>query len=294
MDGENEIKSSIGYERGKLIAMNNFRIDDFKLEFQLDKTELLDEVSDPVFVEGLLGVGHVGLLASNYLVSELESDKVGDVYSPHFSEPFKPGKTPGVVYSEEGIAVLNRNELYYIPEFDLFVYSGLYQGDYCEFYYRHANLMMDFCEDFDVDRVFTLGGLGIGQEKDEPRTRAVMTDPVQESVIRDHSSALKGEKDKPGVTGLSGLLIGLAHKNDMEGISLLGETHGAFPDARAAKSVLKSLSGILEIDVNLSGLEDKAEEIEKEKEEFKEKMRSMRRGGGGGRGREPGDKRYVG
>ncbi|MFW5911879.1 MAG: PAC2 family protein [Candidatus Hadarchaeota archaeon] len=252
----------------------------------------MDRVSDPIFVEGLLGVGQVGLLASDYLVEEIESVKVGEVYSPHFSEPFRPGKIPGVVYSEEGMGILNRNEIFFIPGFDLFVYKGLYQGDYCEFYYRHANLMMDFCEDFKVNRVFTLGGLGVGMEKDEPNTRAVITDPVQETAVEGHASVLKREKDRPGVTGLSGLLIGLAHKNDMEGISLLGETQGAFPDARAAKSVLTSLTGILGIDVDLSGLDERAEEIDREKEKFRKRMKSMQRGERGKR--EPGDKRYVG
>ncbi|KXA96613.1 hypothetical protein AKJ37_04825 [candidate division MSBL1 archaeon SCGC-AAA259I09] len=221
---------------------------------------------------------------------ELDFDKVADVYSSHFTEPFSRGKTPGVVYSGGGTAKLHFNELFYSSEHDLFVYKGLYQGDYCEYYYRHANLLMDFCEEHGVERVYTLGGLGTGVEKKEPETRAVITSPGQASKVRPCAKIHEGKENRPGVTGLSGLLIGLAEKNDMKALSLLGETHGSYPDAKAAKTVLSSLSEILEIDLDLSKLDDIAEQLEEKKEKFKRKMEALR-----GRGREErGDRRYVG
>ncbi len=81
-----------------------------------------------MFVEGLFGVGHVGLLSANHLVRELDFKEVAEVYSPHFSAPLSPGDTPGVVYSEEGTAKLHYNELFYNPENDLFVYKASTRG----------------------------------------------------------------------------------------------------------------------------------------------------------------------
>lgn len=270
--------------------MSGFRIENFDLEYEVDESRLREETLHPAFVEGLRGVGHVGLLASNHLIRELDFEKVANVYSTHFAEPFSRGKTPGVVYSEGDTVKLHFNELFYSSEQDLFVYRGHYQGDYCEYYYGHANMMMDFCEKYGVDSVYTLGGLGIGVEKEEPETRAVITQQEQVSRIRPHAEIHDGKENRPAVTGLSGLLIGLAEKNDMEAVSLLGETHGSYPDAKAAKSVLRSLSGLLKFDIDLSELDDIAEELEEKKEKFKRKMEALR----GRRGEERGDRRYVG
>ncbi|KXA96149.1 hypothetical protein AKJ38_03810 [candidate division MSBL1 archaeon SCGC-AAA259I14] len=51
----------------------------------------------------------------------------------------------------------------------------------------------------------------------------------------------------------------------MEAFSLLGETHGSYPDAKAAKTVLSSLSEILKVVLDLSKLDDIAEELQKKK-----------------------------
>lgn len=270
--------------------MSGFRIDDFKFEYLKDLEEIKSRVQNPTFVEGLFGVGHVGFLAANHLIEELNLDKVADVYSPHFAEPFSPKDTPGVVYTEEGVAELHKNELFWSPDDNLFVYRGLYQGDYCEFYYRHANRVIDLCEEVGVKEVFTLGGLGTGEEIEEPEARAVITSPDMKREIGQFAKVLEGKPNHPAVTGLSGLLIGLAFRNGMRGISLLGETHGAFPDPRAAKAVLETLCQIKGIDIDYEGLDEAAEEIESKRRDLKKRMKSLWRTGR----KEAGDTGYIG
>lgn len=41
-------------------------------------------LTDPVLVEGLPGVGHVGKLVAEHLLEELDSELVARVYSEHF------------------------------------------------------------------------------------------------------------------------------------------------------------------------------------------------------------------
>lgn len=270
--------------------MSKFLIEDFKIDYIVDSSELKDKTDSPVFIEGLLGVGHVGVLSANHLLKELNFDKIAHIYSPHFNTPFSSGDTPGVVYSKEGTAKLHSNELFYNHEHDLFVYRGFYQGDYCEFYYTHANMIMEFCIDYGVKEVYTLGGLGTGRKVKEPSTRAVITSGEQSDKINPHARILRGKENMPSVTGLSGLLIGLADKNGIDGVSLLGETYGPYPDALAAKSVLKSLSEILELDLDLSRLDDLAEELDEKREEFKKKMKTIQ----GKKRVEKGDRRYIG
>ena len=67
------------------------------------------------------------------------------------------------------------------------------------------------------------------------------------------------------IVGASGLLIGLGMLRKIPGTCLLGETHGYLPiaDAKAAEALLKVLLKVINISVNLEGLHEKAEKVEK-------------------------------
>ena len=66
-----------------------------------------------------------------------------------------------------------------------------------------------------------------------------------------------------GISGMNGLLIGVAALRGLEGACLLGETSGYVVDAGASKAVLELLSKILDIPIDTSKLEEKAEETSK-------------------------------
>jgi len=62
---------------------------------------------------------------------------------------------------------------------------------------------------------------------------------------------------------------------DMQALCLLGETKGHVPDPRAAKNVLKVLSKMLGLELDLSGLDAKIREAERIREEL-EKLELVR------------------
>jgi hypothetical protein len=66
------------------------------------------------------------------------------------------------------------------------------------------------------------------------------------------------------IFGASGLLLGLGMLRGIPGVCLMGETHGQIIDAKSAKSVLKVLTKILGIEVNMKKLAEKAKETEKQ------------------------------
>jgi hypothetical protein len=66
-----------------------------------------------------------------------------------------------------------------------------------------------------------------------------------------------------GISGMNGLLIGIASLRGLEGACLLGETSGYVVDAAASKSVLDALSGIIEVPIDTAKLREKAEETQK-------------------------------
>jgi proteasome assembly chaperone (PAC2) family protein len=70
------------------------------------------------------------------------------------------------------------------------------------------------------------------------------------------------------VFGIAGLSIGLARIRDMKGFSLLVDTPGMNPDVNAARYALTALGKYLNLNVDLSKLEESGGEIKKILESF--------------------------
>ena len=66
-----------------------------------------------------------------------------------------------------------------------------------------------------------------------------------------------------GIIGASGLILGLGMSNDMKGVCLMGETPGYFIDAEASKAVLTILQKLLNVELDIAKLEERAEETRK-------------------------------
>ena len=62
-------------------------------------------LKNPIFIEGLPGVGNVGRIAAGYLVEELGAKKFAELYSPHFM--------PFVLLHQTSEIHMLRNEFYY-------------------------------------------------------------------------------------------------------------------------------------------------------------------------------------
>ncbi len=71
----------------------------------------------------------------------------------------------------------------------------------------------------------------------------------------------KGEPGS-GIVGASGLLLGLGKVYGIEAVCLMGETSGYFVDPKGAEAVLRILSALLNVEVDFSALQDKAEQID--------------------------------
>ena len=66
------------------------------------------ELDNPIFIEALPGIGHVGKLAADHLIDELGATKFAEIYSPTFP--------PQVIVKDEGIIENMYNELYYLKD----------------------------------------------------------------------------------------------------------------------------------------------------------------------------------
>jgi uncharacterized protein (TIGR00162 family) len=218
------------------------------------------ELRDPIFIEGLPGVGNVGKLAAEHLLEEVGAKRFAVVFSKYFP--------PQVLVEDDGTIKLVRNELYYYRREggegpDLILLVGDYQGLTPEGQYELAQGIIDLCEDFGVSRIYTLGGFGVGKMVEEPRVLGAATTSELVEEMKDNGVIFSRGEPGSGIVGASGLLLGLGHNKGIGAVCLMGETSGYFIDPSAARQLLLILSSLLDIEVDLGKLEEKADQIER-------------------------------
>lgn len=216
------------------------------------------ELNEPIFIEALPGIGHVGKLVAEHLIHELGAQRFAELYSPSFP--------PQVFVGENGIIEPMKNEFYYLKsagedERDFIILVGNTQGLSPEGQYDICGSIIGFVEKYGVKDIYTLGGLGTGQHVEKTRVLGAATSEELIEMLEKHDVQLRSADG--GIIGASGLLLGLGMSRGMNGACLMGETPGYFIDADASKAVLVALISILKLEVDVAKLEERAEETRK-------------------------------
>ena len=211
--------------------------------------------SNPVLVCGLPGSGYVGKLAADHLVSTLKLRKVAEYTSSTFP--------PQVSVKEDGTAEPPKGELFYAAVKKgrgLFVFTADVQPTTSEGEYELSDAVVKLAKKCGVRRVYTLAAYITGSFSKSPKVYGSGTSKGMLGLLGDSGVTLM--KDG-GISGMNGLLIGVAALRGLEGACLLGETSGYVVDAGASKADLELLSKVLDIPIDTSKLEEKAEETSK-------------------------------
>ncbi|AGK60757.1 TIGR00162 family protein [Archaeoglobus sulfaticallidus PM70-1] len=216
-------------------------------------------LKDPVMIEGLPGIGHVGKLVADHLVKELKAEKAVEIYSHYFP--------PQVMVEEDGTIKMPKNEVYVHKANDvapdLVILVGDFQSISNEGHFELVNAYIDIAKKFGVKRIFTLGGYGIGKLVEEPYVLGAANDPKLIEELSQYD--IQFEKGEPGggIIGASGLILGVAQLEGIESACLMGVTSGYMVDPKSAKAVLEVLMKMLKIDVSVEALEERAREMER-------------------------------
>ncbi|MDG7010488.1 MAG: proteasome assembly chaperone family protein [Nitrososphaerota archaeon] len=220
-------------------------------------TESVTEVPKPrasVLICGLPGSGYVGKLAADHLVGSMKLRKVAEYSSPTFP--------PQVSVKEDGTVDPPKGELYFAQtrKKGVFVFTADAQPTTSEGEYELSDAVVKFARKCGVKKVYTLAAYITGSFSNSPRVFGAGTSKAMADSLVDNGVTLM--KDG-GISGMNGLLIGVAALRGLEGACLLGETSGYVVDAGASKVVLEALSRIVGIAVDTSMLKEKAEETQK-------------------------------
>ncbi len=226
----------------------------------------------PVLVCGMPDTGYVGRLAPDYLRSALKAKLVADFYSEYFPAQIRINK--------EGVADLLKGQLFWSrgDGKNMLIFTGDAQPATPEGQHVISEKILAVAQELGVKRVFTLGAFITGMPVAIPRVFGTATSSELLKTLE-----AKGVKTmtEGNITGMNGLLFGLAQIKGMQGIGLYGETSGFAVDTEAAKAIVVALADILDLSLDYSSLKlEEQPRIEEEeparpetKEESQKKVR---------------------
>jgi proteasome assembly chaperone (PAC2) family protein len=226
---------------------------------ELVKLVARPRLKSPIMLASWPGIGNVSLIVASYLKKKLPFKELARIEPSHFFDPI------GVVVRDNIVEApqFPESRFYYLKNkgggSDIILFTGedqpLTKG------YELANCVLDVGEKFKVKRVFTCAAaLSSIHHTEPPRVWGVVTSQHMSQVIKKYDLVQRGNLH---ISGLNGLLLGVAKERKIEGVCLLGEVpmHATrIPNPMAALAVLRVLTRMLDIEIDLSELSEMASE----------------------------------
>ncbi len=219
------------------------------------------ELKSPYLIAAWPGMGGVAVTSARYLTDSLGAEEMGEIDPHGFFDP------SGVLVEECLVEEPGypENKFYFWERGggDLLIFIGDVQPE--KGGYELANLILDVGQRLGVKRVFTFAAAPSHiHHVQRPRVLGVATSPDLVSELRGYDIGLLKDGN---ISGMNGLLIGVARERNMEGICLLGEIPvytAPIVNPRSSKAVLEVLSQMLALDIDLSEMDSWARKTDEE------------------------------
>jgi proteasome assembly chaperone (PAC2) family protein len=206
------------------------------------------------------GIGNVAMIVATYLKKKLDFKELGEIESSAFFDAI------GVIAKDNVIEApqFPQNKFYYWKNVkakgsDLILFIGDDQP--ITKAYELANCVLDVGVRFQAKRIYTCAAaLSRIHHSEPPRVWGVVTSPHMSGVLEKHGLVPRGNLQ---IAGLNGLLLGVTKERKIEGICLLGEVPvyaTRIQNPMAALAVLKVLAEMLEIEIDVTELDQIAKE----------------------------------
>jgi proteasome assembly chaperone (PAC2) family protein len=228
--------------------------------------EILSEVElhEPVLLAAWPGMGHVALKAFVFLHEALRAQNLAFVEESEFF------RIPGISI-QDGLVqstLLPKSGFHYWKRDgeanDLLFFVGDQQPVGGKEYHL-ASALLNFAGGLGVKRVITAAAMPTAINHYQPSQ--VWVTATQQDLLSDLSPYCEKVLREGQISGMNGLLLGVAKQLGMEGFCLLGEIPfytTEIENPKASMSVLRVLGKILGLKLDLKEMEELAEETEKE------------------------------
>lgn len=195
------------------------------------------QLENPILVEGLAGLGNIGLIAARHLIESTNAKLFAELYSPYFQDL--------VIIKKDGTCRPPRYQLYAAKteKSHYIILTGDPQPSMEDSlaHYDLCDEILDFAEEFGTKFLVTIGGAATTKAGNEIYIAATTEQLAQKHL--DKGTQIYGEAR---IVGATGLLLGLAKKRGWKGICLLGATTGFQVERGVALSIYKILTSIIE------------------------------------------------
>jgi proteasome assembly chaperone (PAC2) family protein len=248
------------------------------------------KLENPVLIASWPGIGNIGIIAVDTLRGMVGAEEMGEIEPWDFFYP----KKVLIRNSELQDLEFPVNKFYFkrTERKDLLFFTGEEQPAeggraYAEGTkaYQMAHLVLDVAMDFGCQRVYTSGAaVAPIHHAMRPKVWAVPNSEGLVSEVKSYEntvlmSDIEGRGGQGSITGLNGLLLGVARKRGLEAVCVMGEIpvylQGfPFPYPKASKSVLEVLIAALKIKVEMRVIDTLIERSEREIESLYEQFPS--------------------
>jgi proteasome assembly chaperone (PAC2) family protein len=213
----------------------------------------------PVMLASWPGIGNVSIIAATYLLHKLNFKDLGEIEPSAFFDAIGVVARDNIVEEPQ----FPQSQFYYwknpAGSSDIILFIGedqpLTKG------YELANCVLDVAERFKASRVYTCAAaLSRMHHTEQSRVWGVVTDPQMSPELDKYDLIQKGNLQ---ISGLNGLLLGVAKERGIEGVCLLGEVPmyaTRIQNPVAAVAVLGALTRMLDIKIDITELADVARE----------------------------------
>ncbi|RQG90352.1 proteasome assembly chaperone family protein [Natrarchaeobius halalkaliphilus] len=221
------------------------------------------DLEEPTIVEGFPGVGLVGKIATDHLVSELDMRYYASVHCE--------GLPRIGVYRGDERSVRPPVRLYVSEEHDLLALQSDAPVS-AQAVENVADCVTSWIVEQDATPIY-LSGLPDEREDDRPSLYGISTGEAAET-LETHGVAVPPEDGV--VTGPTGALINRAAQLEYGCLGLVVECSPQFPDPEAASVLLEDgIAPIADVSLDVRELVERAEEIRKKREQLAQQMQAM-------------------
>jgi len=256
-------------------------VDAFMDEEFLKRLDRVKEFKTRLMIMGFSGwpdAGKVSSLSIKYLVSSLKAERIGSL---KISRCYELTSTRPLVAVSGGVLRDFR-----LPSNDLYLWTS---GDYEKAFLilmgsepnmnweEYANQILSICDGCMIRRIYLIGGvLDLIPHTRKPRIKAVVN---MERLKREVEAYGLKPIEYYGPASIHSCIMTMALRRNIEAIGVWGHSPSyiTIPNPKAALHVLRVLSAMLDVKLDLGDLERRAMEFEREVDEAVERNLELQR-----------------
>lgn len=245
--------------------------------WQVNFENKLPKFNNPLFIEGLPGIGNVGKIVVDFLVDEFKAKKLCSFFSYKFPN--------SVFINEKNLVEMPKLEIYYKKfaskgkKRDLLLLTGDIQPIDEESSYMFCEEILNLLKRVNCKEMLTTGGIGL---QDLPEKSKVYCTSNNEKLYNQYVKRGSGiEKEIFGVVGpiigVSGILLGLGKMRNVKGVALLAETfgHPLHVGINGANEIMKVVEKKFKFGLNMKKISKQIIEMAEAEKELAKKTQEV-------------------